>query len=104
VHFSLYPEYCNLVTMCCLITINVLHSAVSFATLPHKVLWVDFGAIAITMAGSYHYDDIVAEEEVTFALSYLHSKSSSNTTRGSTNPLSNQQMASRCLLSKRYGE
>jgi hypothetical protein len=86
-------------------TQSILHIAISFATLPHNVLWVvDFGVIAITMEGSYNNGDIVAEDEVTSALSYLNMDCSLNTTTGSTNALSNQQMARRYLSLKRYNK
>jgi hypothetical protein len=64
--------------------------SISFATLPNKVFWVDFGVIAITREGSYNNDDIVEEDEAASALHYLNINSSSNTTTGSTNALSNQ--------------
>jgi hypothetical protein len=78
--------------------------AISFATLLHKEPWVDFGVISITMEGCYNNDVIVAEDEVASALRYLKIKSFPNTTTGSTNALSNQQMARRRLLSKRYNK
>jgi transposase-like protein len=85
-------------------TLSILHISISLATLLHKVRWVDFGVIAITMDCTYDYDDIVAEDEVTSALRSLNINISSTTSTRSTNALSNQQMARRCLLSKRYNK
>jgi Helix-turn-helix domain len=85
-------------------TLSILHISISFATLLHKVLWVDFGVIATTMDCTYDYDDIVTEDEVTSALRSLNINISLNTSTRSTNALSNQQMARRCLLSKWYNK
>jgi Tc5 transposase DNA-binding domain len=54
------------------------------------------------MAGCYDDEDIVAEDELTLALTYLNLNNPSCSITRPTNKLSNQEMARRCFLSKRY--
>jgi DDE superfamily endonuclease/Tc5 transposase DNA-binding domain len=56
------------------------------------------------MEGCYDDEDIVAEDEVTLALTYLNLNNPSRTITRPTNELSNQQMARRCLLTKKYNK
>jgi hypothetical protein len=60
--------------------------------------------VSTTMEGCYDDDDIVAEDEVTLALSYLNLNNPSHIGTSPANALSNQQMARQCLLSKRYNK
>jgi hypothetical protein len=69
-----------------------------------KIFLILFVIIVNTMEDCYDDEDIVAEDEVTLALTYLNLNNPSRTITRPTNELSNQQMARRCLLSKQYNK
>jgi hypothetical protein len=77
---------------------SIVHNETIFASTLFTVFSFDFVAFAHTMDD----DEIVVEDEVSSALSYLILRNSLSIMTGPKNPLSNQQMDHVCLLLKKY--
>jgi hypothetical protein len=96
---KIIKKYSAIVIHCCLIATNFTRIRIGIRLFP-----IIFVVIVNTMEGCYNDEHIVAEYEVSLALTYLNLNNPSLTITRPTNELSNQQMARRCLLSKWYNK